>query len=55
MQSAWHTVGTQQMMAIISLVPPKSSCVPFAPPREEEMKSVLLVVGGPSSRALGLV
>ena len=55
MQRDWHTVGTQQMMASISPVPTKpSSCLPFAPSREKEMKGVLLVVGGYPSRPLGL-
>lgn len=53
MQDDWHIVGTQQLVAVISLVPHKFSCLPFAPPRKEEMERVLLVVGGGSSRALG--
>lgn len=46
MHSDSPIVGTQQVMASISPAPTKFSCLPFAPPREEEMKGVLLVVGG---------
>lgn len=44
MQNDWHIVGAQQMTTSILQVPTMpSSCLPFAPSREEEIKGASLL------------